>query len=145
MPVGRLLLSLLALLAVAEVSAAAQPVPTPKPIYFASGSTKGWVGGQVRRGDVHLYSVKAVEGQVMTVSLTAPDGNAAFQIYPPDTAVARDEDGALSFKGKALHDGTSPGEDSTRWTGELAKDGIYLIVIASMRGSARYSMDVKLE
>jgi hypothetical protein len=99
----------------------------------------------VRRGDVHLYSVKAAAEQEMTVTLTAPDGNAVFQIYPPDTAIARDADGVLSFKGKALHDSTTPGEDSTRWNGTLATGGTYLIVVSSTRGSARYSMDVKLE
>ena len=77
---------LLALLLGATVAAgAAEPVPTPKMIFFASGSTRGTVGGHVLRGNRDLYSVKATVGRIMTVTITAPDDNAVFQIYEPGT------------------------------------------------------------
>jgi hypothetical protein len=123
---------------------AAEPVPSPKPIYFATGSTSGTVGGRVVRGDRVLYSVKANAGQTLTVTLTTPDDNAVFQLYEPGTTVGRDSEGLLEFHGQALH-GAADGEDATRWSGRLARSGTYLVVVGSTRGNARYSMDVKIE
>jgi len=123
---------------------AAEPVPTPKPIYFPTGSTGGTVGGHVVRGNRDLYSLKATKGQFMTVTLTAPDGNAVFQIYEPDTAIGRDADGVLEFKGEALP-GAGETNDATRWSGRLPRTGTYVISVGSTRGNARYSMDVKIE
>jgi hypothetical protein len=123
---------------------AAEPVPTPKMIFFATGSTRGTVGGHVLRGARHLYSVKATAGQIMTVSITAPDDNAVFQIYEPGAQVTRDADGVLEFSGPALH-GAADGEDAARWSGRLPRSGAYLVVVGSTRGNARYSMDVTIE
>ena len=123
---------------------AAEPIPSPKPIFFATGSTSGTVGGRVLRGERNLYSVSAKAGQTMTVSLTTPDGNAVFQLYEPGTTIGRDNDGLLEFHGQALH-GAADGEDATRFQGRLPKNGTYLIVVGSTRGNARYSMDVKIE
>jgi hypothetical protein len=123
---------------------AAEPVPVPKPIFFARGSSSGTAGGHVLRGERALYSLKAAAGQTLTVTITTPDDNAVFQIYQPDTAIGRDADGLLEFKGPALH-GAADGEDATRWSGRLPRAGTYLIVVGSTRGNARYSMDVKVE
>jgi hypothetical protein len=141
----RLLSSVLALLLLGLGAArAAEPVPAPKMIFFATGSTRGTVGGHVLRGARHLYSLKALAGQVMTVTLTAPDDNAVFQIYEPGAEVTRDGDGLLQFSGAALH-AAAEGDDTTRWNGRLPKSGTYLIVVGSTRGNARYSVDVKIE
>jgi hypothetical protein len=123
---------------------AAEPIPSPKPIFFATGSTSGTVGGRVMRSNRDLYSVKGTAGQTMTVTMTAPDDNVVFQLYEPGTTIGRDNDGLLEFHGKALH-GAAEGEDATRWSGRLPKSGTYLIVVGSTRGSGRYSMDVKIE
>ncbi|MGD9879321.1 MAG: hypothetical protein AB7F22_08025 [Reyranella sp.] len=125
-------------------ASAADPVPTPRPIYFATGSSKGTVGGHVLRGERDLYSVTAAAGQAMTVTITAPEGNAVFQIYQPGTTIARDNDGILEFKGNALR-GAGETDDATRWSGRLPQRGTYLIVIGSTRGNAGYTMDVKIE
>jgi hypothetical protein len=123
---------------------AAEPVPTPKMIFFATGSTRGSTGGHVLRGSRDLYSVKATAGQVLTVTITAPDDNAVFQIYEPGTQIGRDADGLLQFSGKALAH-ADDGDDTTRWSERLPRTGTYLIVVGSTRGNARYSMDVKIE
>jgi hypothetical protein len=135
---------LLGLAVAPRATLAAEPVPAPKMIFFATGSTRGTVGGHVLRGARHLYSLKALAGQVMTVTITAPDDNAVFQIYEPGAEVTRDGDGLLQFSGAALH-AAAEGDDTTRWSGRLPKSGTYLIVIGSTRGNARYSMDVKIE
>ena len=123
---------------------AAEPVPAPQPIFFPAGSTSGTVGGRVVRGKRDLYSVKAIARQIMTVTITTPDGNAVFQIYEPGAQITRDSDGILEFNGKALH-GASAGEDATRWSGRLPASGTYLLVVGSTRGNASYSMDIKIE
>ena len=138
-------LAVLALLLSAVTAArAAEPIPSPKPFYFATGSTSGTAGGRVLRGERNLYSLKATAGQTMTVTITTPDDNAVFQIYEPGTTIGRDTDGTLEFHGNALR-GATAGEDTTRWSGHLPKSGTYLIVVGGTRGNARYSMDVKIE
>jgi hypothetical protein len=141
----RVIAFMLALLLGASAAVgAAEPVPTPKTIFFPSGSTRGSTGGHVVRGARDLYSVKAIAGQVMTITITAPDDNAVFQIYEPNTQIGRDADDLLQFTGKALAH-ADDGDDATRWSGRLPRTGTYLIVIGSTRGNARYSMDVKIE
>jgi len=141
----RVMAFLLALLLGATVAAgAAEPVPTPKMIFFASGSTRGTAGGHVLRGNRNLYSVKAAVGRTMTVTITAPNDNAVFQIYELGTQIGRDADGLLQFTGKALAN-ADDGDDATRWSGPVPRTGTYLIVIGSTRGNARYTMDVKIE
>lgn len=135
---------LVALIAVPAGLSAADPIPVPRPIYFATGAKSGTVGGHVQRGERNLYSLTGDAGQFMTVSMTTPGGNAIFQIYEPDTTIGRDGDGQLTFTGKALRAG-GPGEDATRWTGRLPRKGTYIIAIGSTRGNANYSMDVKIE
>ncbi len=137
---------LLGIAALAATEAfAAQPVPTPEAVYFSPGSTRGRADGQVERGGHKVYSLKGEAGQRMTVSLTAPRQNAVFSLFPPDTAITRTADGELEFRGKALHDSSAPGADRTRWRGELPATGLYLIVVESTLGPARYSMDIRLE
>ncbi len=143
MRLGVLLLAVLMTLSL-TAAPAAEPVPSPKPIFFATGSTSGTTGGRVMPGAPALYSMKATAGQTLTVTITAPDDNAVFQVYEPGTTVGRDSDGLLEFHGKNLH-GAAGGEDATRWSGRLPKSGTYLIVVSGTRGNARYSMDVKIE
>ena len=66
----RLLVCVLALLLGLGAAWAAEPVPTPKMIFFATGSTRGTVGGHVLRGARDLYSLKGLAGQIMTVTIT---------------------------------------------------------------------------
>ena len=123
---------------------AAEPIPTPKKFFFATGSTRGTVGGHVLRGHRDLYSLQATAGQIMTITLTAPDDNAVFQVWEPNTSLVQDADGVLEFKGVALR-GAGETDDATRWNGRLTRTGTYLIAVGSTRGNARYSMDIKIE
>ncbi|MCW5733406.1 MAG: hypothetical protein KIS73_04745 [Enhydrobacter sp.] len=142
----RLFASLLAALVLLPLgpAIAAEPLPKPKKIFFATGSTRGIAGGHVQRGRYDLHSLTANEGQLLTVTVTIPDDNALFHIYAPGTTLGRDADGTLQFHGRALHV-PGDGNDSTRWSGRLPATGTYLIAIGSTRGNARYSMDVRLE
>ena len=135
---------ILALLLPLGAAMAAEPVPTPRKIFFATGSTRGTAGGHVLRGARDLYSLTATAGQYMTVTLTTPDDNAVFQIYEPGTTLGRDADGVLEFHGTTLHV-AGDGNDATRWSGRLPRTGTYIIAVGSTRGNARYSMDIRIE
>ena len=52
----RIALSFVALLLSLATTWAAEPIPSPKPIFFATGSTSGTVGGRVIReiGRAHV-------------------------------------------------------------------------------------------
>ncbi|MDI1284596.1 MAG: hypothetical protein PSV46_09375 [Reyranella sp.] len=143
-----LFLGIVLLLSLSAVAQAADPTPAPvpkvRPIFFASGSSRGTIGGHVMRGQHDIYSLTAPAGQIMSVTVTAPDDNATFQIYEPGTTVSRDADGALEFKGQALR-AAAEGEMTTRWTGRLPVRGTYLLEVGSTRGQARYSMDIRLD
>lgn len=152
-PMRRLLLLAIVLpLSLSAVAQAADPTPAPamppvpkaRPIFFASGSSRGTIGGHVMRGKHDLYSLTATAGQIMSVTVTAPDDNATFQIYEPGTTVSRDADGALEFKGQALR-AAGDSEIITRWSGRLPVRGTYLLEVGSTRGQARYSMDIRLD
>ena len=138
------LVLLLSVSAAFAADPAPQPVPKVRPIFFPRGSTGGTVGGHVLRGNRNLYSLTAAQGQVLTVTITAPDDNAVFQIYEPVTKVQRDTDGTLQFIGTALSAPDNAG-DATRWSGHLPRAGTYLIAVGSTRGDARYSIDVEVE
>lgn len=140
----RALALILALLLPLGTPMAAEPLPTPKKFFFATGSTRGTAAGHVLRGGRDLYSLSASAGQYMTITLTAPDDNAVFQIYEPGTTLGRDADDALEFHGASLP-GAGEGNDATRWTGRLPRGGTYLIAVGSTRGNARYSMEIRIE
>jgi len=133
-----------ALLLPLGLARAAEPIPTPRKFFFATGSTRGSVGGQVLRGRRDLYSLQASAGQMMTITLTVPDDNAVFQIWEPGTSLANDADGVLEFRGAALP-GAGETDDATRWSGRLPRTGTYLIAVGGTRGNARYSMDIRIE
>ena len=127
---------------------AADPTPAAAPavraIFFASGSSRGTVGGHVMRGQYDLYSLAGEAGQTMSLTLTAPDDNAVFQIYRPGTTIGRSAEGVIEFKGQPLRT-AGDGEVITRWSGRLPDRGTYLLAIGSTRGQARYSMDIRLD
>ena len=89
-----------------------------KPIRFAKGTSSGKVQGTTSGTDT--YVLQAREGQTMTVRLTAPQKNAAFEIMIDDyTVTCR----------------------TTEWSGELS-GGTYRIFVLATKGSASYELSV---
>jgi hypothetical protein len=80
----------------------------------------------------------ALAGQTLNVSITAVERNAAFHVYAPGARIGRDEDGIVDVRGTEL---TLKG-DVRFWTGRLAADGSYLIVVVGTRGDATYKLMV---
>lgn len=97
------------------------PAEGGKPIRFARGASSGTVKGTT--SGIDSYVLGAREGQTMTVSLSAPRKNAAFEIQIDDYTVSC---------------------RATEWTGELPATGTYRIFVLSTRGSAAYELSVAI-
>jgi hypothetical protein len=92
-----------------------------KPIRFAKGKSSGTVTGKTT--GIDEYSIGAREGQTMTMHLTSPDRNAAFEVMLDDyTVTCR----------------------STDWTGELPGSGEYRVYVLSTKGTASYTLEVAI-
>lgn len=92
-----------------------------RPIRFAKGRSSGQVTGKTGGADV--WALRAREGQTMSVRISSPEKNAAFEIMTDDYTVA--------CRG-------------TEWSGELPSSGEYRITVLASRGTAEYSLDVAI-
>ncbi len=131
---------LLCALAPTLAPALGQAEPQVQPIRFASGASGAEVGGGVVRGERALFSLEARAGQTLTARITAPEGNAVFQIWHPG-AMHRQQDGMAVIDGTALP-GAGEGEDARSWSGQLPASGGYLIVVSGTRGNAEFRLSV---
>lgn len=112
-------------------------------ITFDPGSSTATVSGQAQPGGRTLYYVAAQAGQTMTVTLN-PAGGLAFQVYRPDTTIARAADGSLLITGRTLPDAGS-GDNAQAWMGALPTAGNYLIVVGTTGAAgAVFSLTVTL-
>ena len=73
--------------------------------------------GAVIRGERSLYSIDARSGQRLSVSISAEEDNAVFQIYAPGARAER-RDYGVEIVGPALP-GAGKGEDADTWSGVL--------------------------
>jgi hypothetical protein len=131
----------LALLAMMQTALAADQ---PQPIRFKAGASSATIEGAVVRGDRDLYTIGASVGQTMTVTITALESNAAFQLYAPGARLGKDSDGILTVNGRAMP-GAGETDDATRWTGRLSAGGDYLVVVGGTRGNASYRLTVAIK
>jgi hypothetical protein len=92
-----------------------------KPIHFAKGKSSGTVSGKT--SGVDEWSLGAREGQTMTLHLTSPDKNAAFEVMIDDYTMI-------------CH--------ATDWTGKLPSSGDYRVYVLSTKGTASYTLDVSI-
>lgn len=94
-------------------------------IRFARGSNSATVRKQIRVGYTHLYTLRAREGQTMTVILTT--GNqTSFTVYSPSSGIMDGADG------------------ETMWRGMLNESGEYLIAIGTDK-TANYKLEVYIK
>jgi hypothetical protein len=112
------------------------------PLRLTRGASTKIASGAVIRGERSLYSIDARAGQRLTLSISAVENNAVFQIYVPGARPER-RDYGVEIVGKALF-GAAEGDDATRWTGILRQTGSYLVVIGPTRGNAAYRLSVTI-
>ncbi len=112
-------------------------------VRFERGASSKVISGAVIRGERSLYSIDARAGQRLTLSISALEDNAVFQIYPPGAQPKHGEYGVEISGAKALR-GAAEGEDAQRWSGKLEQSGTYLVVVGSSRGNATYTLRVTI-
>jgi hypothetical protein len=102
-----------------------------KNIAFPHGQYSTIVKGNVVRGDRDVYFIKVRSGQIMSISISALEKNAAFSVYEPET--------------KKAIPGTEEEKGSTQWSRSLSKTGQYRIVVGGIRGNASYKLRVMVK
>ncbi len=94
-------------------------------IRFARGKSSAVIRKQISLGTTHLYTLRAQEGQTMTVILTT--GNqTSFTVFSPSDQILEGADG------------------ETMWRGMLSESGTYLITIGTDR-TANYTLEVYIK
>ncbi len=110
-------------------------------IRFERGASGKDLSGAVIRGERSLYSLDARSGQRLSVSISAAEDNAVFQIYGPGARAERRDYGVEILGGKTLP-GAGEGDDAKKWSGILPDTGTYLLVVGPTRGNATYTLTV---
>lgn len=132
--------------AISPLSASGQPTSLPpmSTITFAPGTSTTTVSGHAQPGGRTLYYVAAQAGQTMTVSLN-PAAGLAFQVYRPETTIARAADGSPLITGRTLPDAGSA-DNAQAWMGALPSSGNYLITVGPTGATgALFSLTVTLQ
>ena len=120
-------------LPILAVPALAQSVTTLPPmsvITFEPGTTQTKMNGQMVPGGRDLYYVLAKAGQTLNVSVASAAAGIAFQVYVPDTVVARGADGSPLIQGKTLPN-AGAADNAQAWIGAIPRDGNYLITVGA--------------
>ncbi len=125
------ILRTIALLVALAMSVRANAADFTRNVTFTQGKASTAIQGDVIRGDRDNYLLRVRAGQVMSVEVTAQENNAAFSIFEP--------------KADEPIPGTESEHDRTKWSGVLAKSGIYRIEVGSTRGNAQYTLRVSVK
>jgi hypothetical protein len=123
-----------------ESNANAVPVEI---IRFERGASSKEITGAVIRGERSLYSLDARSRQRLSVSISAAEDNAVFQIYVPGARAERRDYGVEILGGKTLP-GAGEGDDAKKWSGVLPDTGGYLVAVGPTRGNATYTLTVSI-
>ena len=96
-------------------------------VRFARGRTTTVIKDAVVRGTRDRYILRASRGQTLTVHITSLEDNAVFDIHRLGSRMTLD--GA---------------QETTDWSGELPRNGDYVIVVGGTRGNATYTLEVTI-
>jgi len=101
-----------------------------KSVRFAKGKSSAVVKGTAQAYTTYAYTLRAKEGQDMTVSLASPNDNVYFTVFSPGGL------GALSGE-----------EDLTDWTDTLPKTGTYKIMVFSKSdvGASSFTLKISID
>lgn len=118
---------LVAVLLLFTVFAQAQAGKT-KRVRFSPKTSSIVLKGAIVRGTEDRYIVPAKKGQTMSVKITSTEKNANFTVY---------------FAGE--QESLEGSNGATVWTGKLSDDNNYVIVVASVRGNASYTLTIAVK
>lgn len=106
----------------------AEGAGAPRAISFAPGASSATLGGAVVRGERDLYTFRARKGQRATLSISAPEDNAAFELA------------TIAPRGR-----TALAAEARRWSGVLPHTGSYVVAVGGTRGNAEYQLQVRID
>jgi len=109
-----------------------QIVETPLRVFAGRNAVQ--TSGALARNQLTVYAVNGKAGQTLQVDLTATRGSPTFEIYVNE---ARNGGTTLA--------GAGPDSNATSFRGQLPSDGVFKIVVGSMRGASAFQLSVKLE
>ncbi len=95
-----------------------------KEVKFKEGTSATVLSNSVVRGDRDLYPLVARGGQMMILSITAPENNAVFDLVSPDGGIVATEQTDLKLP--------------------LPSTGEYQIIVGGTRGNASYKLNVEI-
>ena len=128
------------LVSLAALPASGQQAPNIPILQVPPGPAGATVTGQAGSANPALYYVAGTYGQTLSVSVTSAGNNASFQVYHPDTTVARGANGQPVIAGRTLPD-AGASDNAAAWIGSLPGPGNYLIVVGAKSGSADFQPD----
>jgi preprotein translocase subunit SecF len=104
-------------------------------IKFKPGKSSTTIKGTVLSSDRDEYTLAAKAGQVMSVSITAEEDNAVFQIY------------RKKVSGWEPLEGAAEDDNATQWEDKLLGKGNerLKIVVGGKRGNATYTLEVAIK
>jgi hypothetical protein len=126
----RIFVSFLLTVSVLAIASITSADGITKRVKFARGKHSAIVSGAVIRGDRDTYIVGAKEGQMMTLKITSPENNAAFEVTDSD--------------GNYLQDAGEE-DDATSLTSDLPSTGDYKIIVGGTRGNASYRLSITIK
>ena len=115
-----------ALLMMTAITAPAQSDRTRR-VRFARGRTTTVIKDAVVRGTRDRYILRASRGQTLTVHITSLEDNAVFDIHRLGSSQT-----------------LAGAQETMDWTGELPRNGDYVIVVGGTRGNATYTLEVTI-
>lgn len=98
-----------------------------KSVGFAKGKSSATVKGKAQAYTTYAYTLRASEGQEMTVSVSSPNDNVYFTVFSPG--------GLGAFSGE---------DDLTDWTDMLPKTGTYKIMVFSKSDAGASNFTLKI-
>ena len=110
------------------------------PIHFPAGKSSATISDGVERGASATYSFGAKAGQKAEIVLSSVENNGVFSIYLPGAATKTGDSG-IDVQGPTIA-GTDAGV--TKWSGDLPKDGNYIILVAGTRGNVDYDLKISI-
>jgi hypothetical protein len=106
-------------------------------IKFKKGETSATLEDGLARGELNEYTLKAMGGQTMSVTIDSVESNAVFELHLQDKEGKRTP--LQDAKGNAV-------AEATDWSGTLPGKGLqtYIVVVGAIRGGAIYIMKVTI-
>jgi hypothetical protein len=109
-------------------SAATAKIEVVRTIRFEKGARSAVLEDAVVRGESRTYEFSARKGQQGRIIISAPEGNAVFQLLSPAEPVPNAPEVMIS------------GPEARAWSGSLPRTGTYRVIVSGTRGNATYRL-----